>query len=101
MILCTRAGRGQPHGEGDVLSDSFKTAFCFISRIFPRKYPSLFEIQAAFSVMQRPRLEKQLFSQEEKLGIRHLEQPGHGIMVTLGLGLGCESTWLGNKSVIM
>lgn len=88
MILCTRASRGQPHG--DVLSDSNKTAFCFIPRIFPRKYPSLFEIQAAFSV-QRPRPEKQLFSQEEKLDIRHLEQPGHGIMVTLGLGLGSES----------
>ena len=82
MILCTRAS--------DVLSDSNKTAFCFISKIFLRKYPSLFEIQAAFPV-QRPRPEKQLFSQEEKLDIRHLEQPGHGIMVTLGLGLGSES----------
>ena len=73
-----------------------KLHFCFISRIF-QKSLGLFEIQTTFCCAALPAREKQLFSQEEMLDIRHFE-PGHGIMVTLGLGLGSATRV---KSVIM
>ena len=73
-----------------------KLHFCFISRIF-QKSLGLFEIQTTLYCAALPAREKQLFSQEEMLDIRHFE-PGHGIMVTLGLGLGSATRV---KSVIM
>ena len=89
MISCTRA---QP--DGDVRSDSNKTAFLLhLSNLHRKKYPS-FGLCLKFrqrSVVQRSRPERNNYSaKEEMLDIRHLK-PGHGIMVTLGLGLGSES----------
>ena len=96
-MRCTRA---QP--DGDVRSDSNKTAFLLHLSNLSRKKNSeswyLFEIQTTFCVVQRSRPERNNYSaKEEMLDIRHLE-PRHGIMVTLGLGLGSESRL---KSVIM